>query len=55
MGSQKNIVPYVDGQITPTYVVYSGPPTSRDWVPPPTYTVRPNGSIPSDTKDAPVV
>jgi hypothetical protein len=55
MGSRKNIVPYVEGQITPTYVVYSNsPPTAHDWVPPPTYTVRPNDPIPSDTdiKDA---
>jgi len=52
---RKNVVPYVEGQITPTYVVYSNsPPTAHDWVPPPTYTVRPNDPIPSDTdiKDA---
>lgn len=55
MGPRRNVVPYVDGQITPTYVVYSNsPPTARDWVPPPTYTVRPNDPILSDTdiKDA---
>lgn len=55
MGFRKDIVPYVEGQITPTYVVYSNsPPTAHDWVPPPTYTVRPNDPIPSgtDVKDA---
>jgi len=55
MGFRKNIVPYAEGQITPTYVVYSNsPPTAHDWVPPPTYTVKPNDPIPSDTdiKDA---
>ncbi|CAG8452733.1 7410_t:CDS:10 [Diversispora eburnea] len=55
MGLRKDIIPYVEGQITPTYVVYSNsPPTAHDWVPPPTYTVRPNDPIPSgtDVKDA---
>jgi len=48
----------VDGQRTPTYFVYSThPPTSNDWVPPPTYTVRATNPLPDgfnpDSKQAP--
>jgi len=56
--SKKPILPYgVDqnGQTTPSYTVYvNRPPTSLDWIPPPTYTVRAN-DIPSDTKNASVL
>jgi len=39
----------VDGQKTPTYLIYNTrPPTSNDWVPPPTYTVRPANPMPDD-------
>jgi len=39
----------VDGQKTPTYFVYTTrPPTSHDWVPPPTYSVRPTNPLPDD-------
>ncbi|GBB91592.1 hypothetical protein RclHR1_00190005 [Rhizophagus clarus] len=44
----KEVLPFtgssapISGQNTPTYFVYSAqPPTSNNWVPPPTYTVRP--------------
>jgi len=39
----------VDGQKTPMYPVYTThPPTSNDWVPPPTYTVRATNPLPDD-------
>lgn len=45
---KKEVLPFtappvpIDGQSTPTYFVYSAqPPTSNNWVPPPTYTVKP--------------
>jgi len=55
--SRKNpILPYSinqDGLTTPSYVVYdTRPPTSLDWVPPPTYTVRAN-DVSSDTRSTP--
>uniref|UniRef100_A0A1D1ZE17 Uncharacterized protein n=1 Tax=Anthurium amnicola TaxID=1678845 RepID=A0A1D1ZE17_9ARAE len=50
---KKEVLPFtaepVDGQKTPTYFVYSTqPPTSTNWVPPPTYSVRPTFPIPDD-------
>jgi len=52
---KKDVLPFtistapVDGQKTPTYFVYSTqPPTSTNWVPPPTYTVRPTNPLPDD-------
>jgi len=39
----------IDGQKTPTYPVYTTrPPTSKDWVPPPIYTVTPANPLPDD-------
>lgn len=39
----------VDGQKTPTYLPYGvHPPTSNDWVPPPTYSVTTTGPLPDD-------
>lgn len=39
----------VEGQKTPTYHVYTTrPPTANDWVPPPTYSVRPTNPLPDD-------
>lgn len=44
---KKEVLPFtappvpINGQSTPTYFVYSAqPPTSNNWVPPPTYTVK---------------
>jgi len=48
-----------DGQKTPTYLPYGAhPPTSNNWVPPPTYSVTTTGPLPDDfnpdSKQAPV-
>jgi len=49
----------VDGQKTPTYLPYGAhPPTSNNWVPPPTYSVTTTGPLPDDfnpdSKQAPI-
>lgn len=49
----------VDGQKTPTYLPYgTQPPTSNNWVPPPTYSVTMTGPLPDDfnpdSKQAPI-
>jgi hypothetical protein len=45
----QTVLPIANGQQTPTYFVYSNqPPTSNDWTPPPTYTVRPTNPLPDD-------
>jgi len=42
------ILPFADGQQTPTYSAYTHPPTSTNWSPPPTYSVRSSNPIPFD-------
>jgi len=45
------VLPIASGQLTPTYFnfIYAAqPPTSNDWTPPPTYTVRPTAPLPED-------
>lgn len=49
--SRRPITPYSveqNGQTTPSYPVYATrPPTSLDWIPPPTYTVRASNNSPN--------
>jgi hypothetical protein len=53
---KKEVLPFtattvpINGQGTPTYMIYSTqPPTSNNWVPPPIYTVKAS-YVPDDFK-----